>query len=206
MKTKWKVAIACAVAIVGTVAWLLLRPTREDEPQVTLTFQRYSDIDPYVGDVAFFGLTNTSSKTYLLTMTGGTNTHVGAIIFGDHKESWRMNCEFTDQTATGQANWTELSLTNLAYTSLAPHSGIVVRVPVPPSGTRRKVAVLYQAAPAKFWGTPSGFTTMRILIRILPRSQVRKIWKPVWLRARCDTELTNHWSGPGIGDANAGEK
>src|SRR6516162_3178222 len=110
MKTKWKVAIACAVgfvAFVGAATWLLLRPAREDNPQVTLTFQRYSDLDPYVGDVAFFGLTNASSKTYLLTMTGGTNTMVLDTSFSQFKQSWMVNCEFTDQTPTGQTNWSQ---------------------------------------------------------------------------------------------------
>jgi hypothetical protein len=203
MKTKWKVAIACAVgfvAFVGAATWLLLRPAREGDPQVTLTFQRYSDLDPYVGDVAFFGLTNTSSKTYLLTMTGATNTLVLDTSFGQFKQSLMVNCEFTDQTPTGQTNWSQLPspvLRNNAYASLAPHSGIVVRVPVPPVGTRRKVAVFLQAPPAKFWSTRFALPTIRILVRILPRSQVSKLFKPVWVKAPCDTELTNHWSGPG---------
>jgi hypothetical protein len=204
MSAKSKVAVTCVAVAFAAAAWLVLgRALQGDEP-VSLTFERYSDLDPHVSDVAFLRLTNASSKSYWLTMTGNTNTLVLDTSFGRFRQSWMVNCEFSDQTPTGRTNWSQLPspvMGSKAYARLAPHSGIVVRVLVPREGQRRRVAVLYQPAAdwrqSKFWASPFGFATARILVRTLPRSQLSRFTnpQPLLLKAWCDTELTNHCDG-----------
>jgi hypothetical protein len=207
MTTKVKVAAIVAVALIALACFALGHYCERDDP-VSLTFQRYSELgDPYVGDVAFLCLTNASRKTYLLFMTGNTNTWVIDTSFGHFKESWMVNCEFSDQTPNGLTNWIQQpspSRGSNAYASLAPHSGIVVRVPLPPNGQQRKVAVLYEPSLAAwrqspFWTSPFGLAVVRILVRTLPRSALSKFSRqqPVLLKAWCDRALTNQWDNIG---------
>ena len=115
-----------------------------------------------------------------------------------------VNCEFSDQTPHGWTNWIQQPspfFKSNAYASLAPHSGIVVRVPLPPSGQNRKVAVLYRPDPApwQLWlCSPRGESVAIILLRVLPRSTWPRLFRqqPL-LRAWCDRALTNQWDGVG---------
>jgi len=186
MRTKVKVAAIVAAVTLTALACFVLGHCREHDARVSLTFQRYSDLDPYVGDVVFLNLTNASNQTYLLCMTGNTNTWVSDTSFGHSKRSCMVNCEFSDQTPDGWTNWVQPASPvrgSNAYTSLAPHSGMVVRVPLPPKGQQRKVAVLYEPAPAGW--RPSPFWR-----RISGR-------QPLLLRAWCDRALTNQWGNIG---------
>jgi hypothetical protein len=202
MRAKSKTVVACAALALTAAAWMILGHARQGHDPVSLTFERYSGVEPYVGNVAFLRLTNTSNKTYLLAMTGNTNTFVFYNWFGRITESYMVNCEFSDQTPTVRTNWSQrpsADTRNNAYIELAPHSAIVIRVPVPPEGQRRRVKVLYQPALAdcrlsKFWFSPFGLFTTRVLVRTLPSSELSKLMNPraVWLKARCGTELTNH--------------
>ena len=100
MKSRLKVAII--VAAVGLIAVICVLSARmvgynSQVSQVSLTFQRYSDfVDPYVRDVAFLWLTNASNESFLLTMTGNSNTMVADSGFGRFRMTWMVNCEFRD--------------------------------------------------------------------------------------------------------------
>jgi hypothetical protein len=212
MRTRVKMAVIVGTVAVTALACFLLGHHRERDGPLSLTFQRYSDLDPYVGDVAFLRLTNASKKTYLLFMIGNTNALVLDTSFGHFKESWMVNCEFRDRRPNGWTNWIQQPSAyrgSNAYVSLAPHSGIVVRVPLPPNGQQRKVAVLYEPALAgwrqsPFWTSPFGLTVVRTLVRTLPRSALSKISgeQPVLLRAWCDHVLTNQWTKSASSEGN----
>jgi hypothetical protein len=202
MRTKVKGALIVGVALTALACFSLGHHYRERNDAVSLTFQRYSDLDAYVGDVAFLYLTNASKRSWTLFMTGNTNTLVLDISFSHFKQSLLVNCEFRDQTPHGWTNWMQQPspfFQSNAYASLAPHSGIVVRVPLPPSGQNRKAAVLYRPDPApwQLWlFSPRGQSVNHILLRVLPRSTWLRLFKqPPLLRAWCDRALTNQWEG-----------
>ena len=198
MRTKAKEALVVGFALTVVVCFALGHHYRKRNGPVSLTFQRYSEVDPYVGDVAFLYLTNASERNCTLFMTGNTNTLVIDTSFGRFKQSWMVNCEFSDQTPQGWSNWVQQPspfFQSNAYASLAPHSGIVVRVPLPPSGQNRKVAVLYRPDPPPWqqwlW-SPSRQPVTLILVRMLPRSALSKLFGPQPLmEAWCDRALTN---------------
>ena len=195
MRTKKKVAlITIALMVFSVTAYLLLGPNRQSNNELSLTFQRYSNMDPYVwDDVAFLMLTNSSSKSCLLFMTGNTNTHILDTSFGQFKESWMVNCAFSDETSSGRTNWIQQRSGNAPVT-LLPHSAIIVRVPRPPHGQGRRVAVLYQPSgwrQSKFWGTSFGLSIMRGMIRTLPRGAVSRFFREPVLNVWCDRELTS---------------
>jgi hypothetical protein len=73
---KTKAAFIIASLVLMAVTCFVLSGIRKHDDQVSLVFQRYSDLDPYVADVAFLWLTNASSRPYLLSMTGNSNTLV----------------------------------------------------------------------------------------------------------------------------------
>jgi hypothetical protein len=217
VSTKLKTALVVTLAgLVAAAGVLSGSKTRKPAP-VSLVFQRYSDLDPYVGDVAFLWLTNASSNSYLLTMTGSTNTVVLDTLFGRFRQSWMVNCQFSDETSTGWTNWIQMPSPvrgSNAYLSLGPRSGFVIRVPLPEDGQRRKVAVLYEgpyttaalalgAGPGisirvpttnapnttagSFWLTPTGFR----LFRLLPRPLRERVFPSASLhKAWCDRELS----------------
>src|SRR5207253_779178 len=111
MENKRKVMILVVILglIAATFIVVVFSGSRAHDAQVSLTFQRYSDIlDPRAGDVAFLWLTNASTNTYLLSMTGHRHTLVLDTGFGRSQRSWMVNCEFSDQTTSGWTNWTQL--------------------------------------------------------------------------------------------------
>jgi hypothetical protein len=202
MRTKVKAALIVAVTLAALACFALAHHYRERNDLVSLTFQRYSgDLDAYVGDVAFLYLTNASKRSCTLFMTGNTNTLVLDTFFGRFKQSLMVNCEFSDQTPHGWTNWVQQPSPfpqSNAYASLAPHSGMVIRVPLPPSGQNRKVAVLYRPGPPAWqqwlFSTPRGQSVGIILIRMLPRSARSQVFRqqPL-LKTWCDRALTNQW-------------
>jgi hypothetical protein len=158
---------------------------------LSLTFQRYSDLDLGVGEAAFLWLTNGSGDSYWLSPTGGTNTFVVGTTFGLITQSWMVDCEFRDQTANGWTNWTQPHPPNSMYVTLGPRSGLVVRVPLDASGGRRKAAVICRSPPrslAAFW--TSGFGIW--LLRMSPASWRSRILMPKLAEERvwCDRELS----------------
>lgn len=184
--------LVTVVFLTAVACFLFGHKPRQPDP-VSLVFQRYSDLDPYVGDAAFLLLTNASGNNYLLTMTDGTNTLVLDTFFGHFRQSLMVNCEFSDEIPGGRTNWIQTPSPfrgSNAYASLGPHSGLVIRVPLSADGQRRKVAALYEGPyikPPAFWLTPTGLRVLRILPhaireRVLPSPTLRKVW--------CDRELS----------------
>ena len=170
---------------------------------LSLVFERYSTrMEVYLEDVAFLRLTNASDKTYCLAMTGNTNTRQldTAPSLGDYKatnipsESVMVDCAFSDRTPTGTSNWAQrVSFTNASQgLTLASHSAVRLRVPLPPEGQKRKVAVLcaeLPTGPSRFWFSSLGTT----ILRLLPRSVGRRMLQPKFpvLRVWCDRELSH---------------
>jgi len=191
MKTKLRVAIIVVTLSVITTMCVLITGGKKPN-DVSLIFQRYSDLDPYAfGDVAFLCLTNASNKSFLLTMTGNSNTHVWYSQFGRTKESWMVNCEFSDHTQHGWTNWIQLpspARGSNSYVRLGPRSGIIVRVPLLANGQHRKAAVLYEVpvTASSFWLSPAGFR----ILRMLPQSLRIRMLKPQLLKVWCDRELS----------------
>ena len=117
MRARRKVQIAVAVVALVVAAYLVFcgvvaayvrfSGNQRNGNDVSLIFQRYSDdADSYVSDVAFLLLTNASSESYIVSMTGGSNTLVLDLLWGRNKQSIMINCEFTDETPSGWTNWT----------------------------------------------------------------------------------------------------
>jgi hypothetical protein len=159
-------------------------------PRISLVFQKYSSLD---GDVAFLWLTNASSRSYRLFMTGGNKSLLlDNTEWGNLKQSWMLNCEFHDETQTGWTNWMQMPSPvrgGNSYLQLGPTSGLMVRVPLPPDVHRRKVAVLYETVenvPA-FWGTAVGIRVFRMLPQSLRNHLVSP--KPVLERVWCNRDL-----------------
>jgi hypothetical protein len=104
-----------------------------------------------------------------------------------------VDCCFSDRTPTGITNWTQrVSFTNASKcVGVAPHSTLRVRVPLPPEGQKRKVAVLcaeLPTGPPRFWLSKFGLT----VLRALPRGVQRKVLGPklTVLKVWCDRELS----------------
>ena len=201
MRGKLRLTIVFAILAVTAAVCFGLRKQRLQPQALSLIFQRYSNFDAYMadGEIAFLWLTNASKKSYLLTMTGNTNTLVLDSTFnglGQFKQSWMVNCEFSDVTPYGRTSWTQMPspfMRSNAYLSLAPHSGMTVRVPVPPSDQHRRVAVLCQMQepfnPGPSWASKPGFLArlywrQRVLLDKLasPKSHVLRVW--------CDRDLS----------------
>jgi hypothetical protein len=151
-------------------------------------------MDFFVEDVAFLWLTNSSDRTYCLPMTGGTNTLLWDTPLGlgryqqQRSQSYMVDCEFSDQTirSINPMQWGQCL-------TLAPRSAVRLRVPLPPEGQNRRVAVLCTEAPS---GSPRRFWTNGIglsILRALPRSVGMKVLfsQPAVLRVWCDRELSN---------------
>jgi hypothetical protein len=204
MRTKIVAAVVLAMVALTALAGFLVAHYAERGDTLSLTFQRYSDVDPYVGDVAFLCLTNPSTRSCTLFMTGNTNTLVFDTSFGHFRQSLMVNCEFSDQTPQGWTNWIQQPspiFKNNTYASLAAHSGIVVRVCLPPAGQNRKVAVLYRPDPPRWqqWlFSPRGLPVANVLLRVLPRSTRSRLFRSQPLsRVWCDRALTNQWDRAG---------
>jgi len=211
MSSKLKLGIPLLAIIASGAVFLVARHGGADSQALSLTFQRYSDLDPYVyEDVGFFWLTNASDKTFLLYMTGGSNTMVLDTVLDmlvvankrKPKMSFMVNCAFSDQTAQGWSNWVQEPLPSRgrnALLQLAPPSGMVIRAPLPTNGQKRKVAAICEApVPAwRVWLLTNG--TAQPLVRMLPRWARHKFYeyKPTIIEVWCDQQLSH--PGEGVG-------
>ena len=190
--------IALTVLVVVT-ACVLPMTHRSQARSLSLVFERYSTrMDFFDQDMAFLWITNSSDRTYVLPMTGGTNT--GQLDtptgLGRYKQqisgSYMVNCEFSGEPTrpVNPMQWGQCL-------TLAPHSAFRVRVPLPPECAKRKVAVLVcepPSGPRRFWTNSIGLS----ILRTLPRSAAHKVlWRqPAVLRVWCDRELSQPDEGP----------
>jgi hypothetical protein len=202
MSNKLKLTILLLTIGLGAALFFTFRRNETDIHSLSLSFQRYSNLlDPQIQSVGFFWLTNASDKPFLVCMTGGSNTLVLDTMFmrykGKPKESYMVNCAFSDQTLQGWTNWEQMpspSRGRNTFVQLAPHSGLVIRAPLPTNGQKRKVAVLCEAPLAGWRQSPfwsSGFG--KGLLPMLPRSILRRLAedRPKVLKIWCDRELSN---------------
>ena len=189
--SKWRVGIIVTTLLVAVFlsGLLILRPAKACP--LSLAFEKYGtamDID-FDEVVAFLWLTNASGKTYRLAMTGNTSTNPEG--WGGYKASFMVAYEFRDEPPGSITN----SAPPASFTSpgqavvLAPHSGVRLRVPLPPEGQKRKVAVICEEQPAG----PPWFLTNRFgfsIFRRLPRTIRHKMIQPAVLRVWCAQELS----------------
>jgi hypothetical protein len=191
--------IIALTVLVTVTACLLSITNRSRGRSLSLVFERYSTrMDFFDQDMAFLWITNSSDRTYLLPMTGGTNTGQldTPMGLGRYKQpisgSYMVNCEFSGEPTrpVNPMQWGQCLM-------LAPHSAFRVRVPLPPEGAKRKVAVLVcepPSGPNRFWTNSIGLS----ILRTLPRSGAHKVlWRqPAVLRVWCDRELSQPAQGP----------
>lgn len=91
---------------------------------------------------------------------------------------------YSDKSSSGWSNWVQQPSTfrgSNAYLNFAAHSAISVRIPLPPDGRQRKVAVLCETTPP-WWNIPA----LTKIIPHLPRWVLKRmakdqpIFTPVW--------------------------
>src|SRR5438105_181011 len=202
--SKLRAAIIGVTVLGALTVSVLLITHRSRALPLSLLFERYGKVttrdivamDLFVQDVAFFSLTNSSDKTYYVAM-GPTNTYLpdAPIGFGRSNEgSYLAICEFNDRPPTGSKQpMRRVSFASLGQClALGPHSAVRLRVPLPPEGQKRKVAVLCTELPQgirPFWTNSIG----GIVLRVLPRSLARKAMhrEPAMLRVWGDRELSH---------------
>jgi hypothetical protein len=185
---KLRAGTIAVTVLMGVTVCVLLITHGSQAPPLSLAFERYgTDLD--FNAVAFLWLTNASDKPYALPMTGGTNTFQPALV-GYGNGSYQIRCEFSDQ-----AN----PMPKVRLASLGPchvldaHSALRLRVELPGSGQKRRVAVLCfeqpSGSPRRFWTKGIGLT----ILRVLPRSVGRKLLfsQPAMLWVWCDRELSH---------------
>ena len=185
--------LALGVLLVAA-AGVLLMPHQPQARSLSLVFERYGTTTDFAfnnQDVAFFWLTNTSDKSFALPMAGSTNTFWREPALGFDRGSYLIRWEFSDQPDPQPP----VSLASLGLClTVAPHSAVRVRVPLPPQGQIRRVAVLCAEVPSPgrpFWTHGIGLS----MLRTLPHSVRLKLLfsQPAVLRVWSDREL----SGPG---------
>ena len=198
--SKWRIGVIITTLLALVIVAALLKRQSSKAVPLSLVFERYSTrSDFYFEDVAFLWLTNSSTNSYYLAMTGNTNTrHLATPVQlggwkGTNGESVMVDCAFTDQTPTGRSNWQQrVSFTNATQClALGPYSAIRLRVPLPLQGEKRKVAALCAELPN---GVPPLLNSSfgRTVLRVLPRPIRRKLVpceitvQKVW----CDHELS----------------
>jgi hypothetical protein len=189
---KIKAAIVVTGGLLGATACVLLMTRQTQARSLSLVFENYgttTDSDFNVQDVAFLWFTNSSDKAYGLPMVGSTNTFQRDTLIGHDSGSYMIMWEFRDQAnPMPRVSFATLGLCHV----VAPHSAVRLRVPLPPQGQKRKVAVLCAEqpsdAPRTFWTKGIGLS----MLRALPRSVGRKLLfaEPAVLRVGCDRELS----------------
>lgn len=185
--------IIAAGVLVGATTCALLTTHPSQARCLLLVFEKYgtsSDLGFNVQDVAFLWFTNSSDKSYVLPMMGSTNTFQRDTPFSSDSGSYLVRWESGDQ-----ANLIpQLSLASLGLCHVVgPHSAVRLRVPLPPEGQKRRVAVLCAEQPS---GSPRPFWTKGIglsILRTLPRSVRKRLLfsQPAVLRVWCDRELSH---------------
>jgi hypothetical protein len=191
---KIKAGIIVTAVFAGAAACVLLMAPRQSQPcLVSLFFEEYgtvTDLGFNVQEVAFLRFTNSSSKSCLLPMVGSTNTFQRDTPVSYDKGSFLIMWEYGDQAnPVPQVSFASLGLCQV----VAPHSAVRLRVPLPPQGQKRRVAVLCaeqpSVGPRPFWTSRVGLT----MLRILPRSVGMKLLfsQPAVLRVWCNHELSH---------------
>src|SRR4029078_9953304 len=130
--SRLRVGIIAAALLVAVIfsALPILRHAKADS--VSLVFQRYSTsrdlTEVFDHEVAFLWITNASDKIYRMAMTGNESTRLRDDPFGfeDDKESFKVACDFKDQTAGGiVVSMQSASFSNpLQSLALSPHSAV----------------------------------------------------------------------------------
>ena len=189
---KIRAGIIVTGVFLGATAYLLLLAHQSQPHSLALVFEKYgttTDVSFNVQDVAFLWFTNSSDKSYCLPMIGSTNTFQQDRLLGYDSGSYLIRWEAGDQTnPMRQVSFASLGLCHV----VAPHSAARLRVPMPPQGQKRRVAVLCAEEPS---GRPRPFWTKGIglsILRTLPRSVRMKLLfsQPSVLRVWCDRELS----------------
>jgi hypothetical protein len=183
--------IIVSTALAAVTACVLFKRHRSPAPSLSLIFERYSTgLEFNIQDAAFLSLTNSSNIAYILPMTGGTNTFESGSPLDNYRGSYMVMSEFRDSghpmPRVAAMSWGKCLV-------LPPRSDVRLRVALPPTSQKRKVAVLCAEQPS---GTPRQFWTKGIglhILRILPRSLGRKLLfsEPSVLRVWCDHEVSH---------------
>ena len=173
--------VLATAAIIGA-GILFLPPPKESigASSLSLSLVRRGTEFGYRPELVFLRLTNQSDSTFLVSMTGDTNTFEGSMI---SESSCMLNGAIGEQRVDG--TWTNLIQLpaavrgNRAYVSVAPFSGMLVRMLLPVDGRVRRVGVVCEklSPPGKldkFFGTSIGRATMKLL----PISVLRKLSAP----------------------------
>jgi hypothetical protein len=170
--------------------WAIFGNAPKHEP-LTLILSKDTNYSPYFEGTAVLVLTNNSTNYYGMCMPRGTNTdkHQPGLL-GRHRGTVMVACAFSDQTPHGWSNWTDLPSTGNNYPGviLMSRQSMLLRVPLPAYGGKRKVAVICEQVPAilPLFRSAAGarfFNMLPMRVRNwLGRSKPRKVW--------CDTELS----------------
>ncbi len=187
----WPAAGALVLIAAAVIAWFVLIKPRQAGANLSLSFLRYSHWDLYIpnGEMAFLLLTNASATPYLLHMTGNKDTHIVDNVLGRWKESWEVDCEFHDTALMGRTNTIQTpprdTARNLNVT-VWPHSAVTIRVPVPPTGQKRRVAALCDAVPGPpsipAWASKPGLISMLywrlqlLRLTLSPNPEPVRVW------------------------------
>ena len=170
-----KAGIIVAGVFVGATACVLLTAHRSQARSLSLVFERYGSttgFDLSVQDVAFLRFTNSSDKSYGLPMMGGTNTFQRDRLIGYDSGSYLIRWEFGDQA--NPVPHVPFASLGLCYT-VAAHSAVRIRIPLPPRGEQRRVAVLCaempSGSPRRFWTKGIGLSILRTLPRSVGRAE-----------------------------------
>jgi len=190
---KIKASIMVTGVFVGAMACVLLMGRQSQTHSfLSLVFEKYgttTDVGFNAQEVAFLCFTNSSNKSYCLPMVGSTNTFQWDTPPGDDSGSYLIRWEFGDRAnPAARVAFASLGLCLV----VAPHSGVRLRIPLPPQGQKQRVAVLCAEQPS---GSPRSFWTKGIglsIFRTLPRSVGMKLLfsQPAVLRVWCDRELS----------------
>jgi hypothetical protein len=188
-----RAGIIVAGVVVGATACVLLMTRQSQARCLSLVFEKYgstTDVAFNAQAVAFLWFTNSSARSYCLPMMGSTNTFQRDTPLGYDSGSYLIRWEFGDQAnSLRQVSSASLGLCHV----VAPHSAVRLRVPLPPRGERRKVAVLCaempSTSPRRFWTKGLGLS----ILRSLPRSIGKRLLfsQPAVLRVWCDHELSH---------------
>jgi hypothetical protein len=195
---KLRAGILLVAVLAAVTVSVLLITHKSQAPPLSLVFERYGAIttmDPLTmdlsaQDVAFLQITNSGDKAYFVATVGGTNTYLpdSPQILKPfwYQGSYLPMCEFSDQPLALPISYASLR----TCVSVAPHSALRLRIPLPPEGQKRKVAVICMAPPPgvrPFWTSKPGL----IVLRSLPRAVAKKaMWRePKVMKVWCDREF-----------------
>jgi len=171
--------------------WAIFGNARRSSEPLTLTASKDTNFSTYFEGTAVLVLTNNTTNYYGMCMPGGTKTEKEQPgLPGRSRLTKMVACAFSDQTPRGWSNWTDLPSDGNTYPGviLMSRQSMLLRVPLPADGRKRKVAVICEEVPAilPLFRTAAGarfFNMLPARVRNwLGRAKARKVW--------CDTELS----------------